>query len=116
MLRLATLVTSSLLAMPLVVWLASAEDARSAGASSPPATTIAAGIAIAVLFPLGGLIVLVRPAVAAMLFVLAASLAFLFGHEDGREGLTDYGVAALLLAAVSVACSRLPPPDKAAST
>jgi hypothetical protein len=115
MLHLATLVTASLLAMELVVRLAVAADARATGLDAPAAITIAAGIAIAALYPLGGLVVLVRPLVAALLFVLAATLGFLFGQEDGREGLAGYGVFALLLAAASVVCTWLPPPDKAAS-
>ena len=85
MLRLVTLVTASLLAMELVVWLAVAADARDAGLDAPAATTIAAGIAIAVLYTFGGLVVMARPVVAALLFVLAAVLGFLFGYEDGRR-------------------------------
>jgi len=117
MLHLATLVTASLLAMELVVRLAVAADARAAGLDAPAATTIAAGIAIAVLYPLGGLVVLARPLMAALLFILAATLAFLVRQEDGRDELemTGYGLLALLLAAASVACSRLPPPGKAVS-
>jgi hypothetical protein len=114
MLHLATLVTSSLLAMELVVRLAAAADARAAGLDAPAATTIAAGIAIAVMYTLGGLLVLVRPVAAALLFVFAATLGF-FSQEDGRDELTGYSVLALLLAAASIACSRPPPPDKAAS-
>ena len=106
MLRLITLVVASLLAMPLVVWLAAVVDARDAGLDGPSDATIAAGIAIAVLYPLGGLVVLGRPAIAALLFVLAAVLAFLFGHEDGPEGLAVYGVLALPLAATSAVCAR----------
>ena len=41
-----------------------------------------------------------------MLFVLAAALSFLFGYEDGREGLAVYGVLALLLATASGVCAR----------
>ena len=106
MLPLVTLVTSSLLAMPLVVWLATAADARDAGLDAPPDATIVAGIAIAILYVIGGLVVMARPAVAALLFVLAAVLGFLFGYEDGSEGLAVYGVLALLLAAASGACAR----------
>jgi hypothetical protein len=106
MLRLVTLVVASLLAMELVVWLATVVDARDAGVEVPDGSTIAAGIAVAVLYPLGGLVVLGRPALAALLFVLAAVLAFLFGREDGREGLAVYGVLALLLAAASAICAR----------
>ena len=47
MLPLATLVTSSLLAMPLVIWLAVSADARDAGLDAPAASTLAAGVAIA---------------------------------------------------------------------
>jgi hypothetical protein len=106
MLRLVTLVVASLLAMELVVWLAAVVDARDAGAEVPDGSTIAAGIVIAVLYPLGGLIVLGRPALAALLFALAAVLAFLFGHEDGPDGLAVYGVLALPLAAASAICAR----------
>jgi hypothetical protein len=106
MLPLATLVVSSLLAMPLVVWLAVSADAREAGLDAPAAATLAAGVAIAVLFTVGGLIVLVRPALAALLFVLAAALGFIFGYEGGREGLAVYGVLALLLSAASAICAR----------
>ena len=106
MLPLATLVTSSLLAMPLVIWLAVSADARDAGLDAPAASTLAAGVAIAVLYTCGGLVVLARPVAAAVLFVLAAALAFLFGYEDGREGLAVYGVLALLLAAASSVCAR----------
>jgi hypothetical protein len=53
MLRLITLVVASLLAMPLVVWLAAAADARDAGLDGPSDANIVAGIAIAVLYPLG---------------------------------------------------------------
>jgi hypothetical protein len=107
----ATLIVSSLLAMPLVAELAAAADAREAGLNAPTATTIAAGAAIAVLYPLGGLIVLARPPLAAGVFLLAAVIGFLFGHEDGRDGLAVYGVLALPLAAASVASSRLLSPD-----
>ena len=106
MLPLATLVISSLLAMPLVVWLAVSADARDAGLDAPAAATLAAGVAIAVLYTLGGLVVLARPVAAAVLFVLAAALSFRFGYEDGREGLAVYGVLALLLAAASSVCAR----------
>jgi hypothetical protein len=106
MLPLVTLVTSSLLAMPLVVWLATAADARDAGLDGPPDATIAAGIAIAILYIIGGLVVMARPTVAALLFVLAAVLGFLFGYEDGSEGLAVYGVLALLLTAASAVCAR----------
>jgi hypothetical protein len=106
MLRLVTLVIASLLAMELVVWLAAVVDARDAGAEVPDGTTIAAGIAIAVLYPLGGLVVLGRPVLAALLFILAAVLAFLFGHEDGPDGLAGYGVLALPLAAASAISAR----------
>ena len=106
MLPLVTLVTSSLLAMPLVVWLATAADARDAGLDGPPDATIVAGIAIAILYIIGGLVVIARPTVAALLFLLAAVLGFLFGHADGREGLAAYGVLALLLAAASGVCAR----------
>ena len=108
MLRLVTLVVASLLAMELVVWLAVSADAREVGIEAPSATTIAAGIAITALYTLGGLVALGRPAVAALLFVLAAALGFLFGYEDGREGLAVYGVLALLLAAASAICARWP--------
>lgn len=113
-LPLATMVISSLLAMPLVVGLGTAVDARESGLDAPADVTITAGIAIAILYPLGGLLVLVRPAVAALLFVLAAALCFVFGYEDGSDGLAVYGVLAIPLAAASVVCSRLPPPDNAA--
>ena len=106
MLPLATLVTSSLLAMPLVVWLAVSADARDAGLDAPAAATLAAGVAIAVLYTLGGLVVLARPVAAAVLFVLAAALSFRFGYEDGWDGLAVYGVLALLLAAASAICAR----------
>jgi hypothetical protein len=106
MLRLVTLVVSSLAAMPLVVWLAVSSDAREASLDAPAAATLAAGVAIAVLFTVGGLIVLARPALAVLLFVLAAALGFIFGYEDGREGLAVYGVLALLLSAASAICAR----------
>ena len=106
MLRLVTLVVASLLAMELVVWLAVSADAREVGLEAPSATAMAAGIAITILYTIGGLVVLGRPLVAALLFVLAAVLAFLFGHEDGREGLAAYGVLALLLAVASGVCAR----------
>jgi hypothetical protein len=106
MLPLVTLVTSSLLAMPLVVWLATAADARDAGLDAPPATIIVTGMAIAILYIIGGLVVMARPVVAALLFVLAAVLGFLFGYEDGPEGLAIYGILALLLAAASAVCAR----------
>ena len=106
MLPLVTLVTSSLLAMPLVVWLATAADARDAGLDAPASTIIAAGMTIAVFYIIGGLVVMARPAVAALLFVLAAVLGFLFGYEDGPEGLAVYGVLALPLAATSAVCAR----------
>ena len=106
MLRLVTLVVASLLAMELVVWLAVSADAREVGIEAPSATTLTAGIAIAVLYTLGGLVVLGRPLVATLLFVFAAVLGFVFGYEDGREGLAVYGVLALLLAAASAICAR----------
>jgi hypothetical protein len=106
MLRLVTLVVASLLAMELVVWLAAVVDARDAGAEVPDGSTIAAGIAVAVLYTLGGLVVLGRPAPAALLFVLAAGLAFLFGREYEAERLSVYGLFALLLAAASGVCAR----------
>jgi hypothetical protein len=105
-LPLATMVIASLLAMPLVVGLGTAADARDAGLDAPAATIMAAGIAIAVLYPLAGLVVLVRPALAALLFLLAAALGFFFGYEDGQEGLAVYGILALPLAAVSALCAR----------
>jgi hypothetical protein len=106
MLRLVTLVVSSLLAMELVVWLAVAADARETGIDGPSESTIAAGIAIAVLYTLGGLVVLGRPAVAALLFILAAAPGLLFGREDAAERLAAYGALALLLAAASGVCAR----------
>jgi hypothetical protein len=106
MLRLVTLVVASLLAMELVIWLAVAADAREVGIDAPSATTIAAGIAIAVLYTLGGLVVLTRPVVAALLFVLVAVLGLLFGSEDEAERLAAYGVLALPLAAASAICAR----------
>jgi hypothetical protein len=95
-----------LLAMELVVWLAVSADARDAGLNAPATTTLAAGSVIALLYTLGGLVVLGRPALAALLFLLAAAVGFLFGHEDGREGLAAYGVLALLLAGTSGVCAR----------
>jgi hypothetical protein len=106
MLPLGTLVVASLLAMELVVWLAVSADAREAGIEAPSATTIAAGIAITVLYTLGGLVVLGRPVVAMLLFVLAAALGFLFSREDEAARLAVYGVLALLLAAASGVCAR----------
>jgi hypothetical protein len=106
MLPLVTLVTSSLLAMPLVVWLATAADARDAGLDAPASTIIAAGMAIAVLFIIGGLVVMARPVVAALLFVVAAVLGVFFGYEDGPNGLAVYGVLSLPLAAASALCAR----------
>jgi hypothetical protein len=106
MLRLVILVIASLLAMELVVWIAAEADARDAGAEVPDGSTIAAGIAVAVLYPIGGLVVLGRPTVAALLFVVAAVLAFIFGHEDGPDGLAAYGILALPLAVASGACAR----------
>ncbi len=106
MLRLVILLVASLFAMELVVWLAVAADARVAGIDAPSATTIAAGIAIAVLYTLGGLVVLARPVVAALLFVLVAVLGLLFGSEDEAERLAAYAVFALPLAAASAICAR----------
>jgi hypothetical protein len=106
MLRLVTLVVASLLAMELVVWLAVSADAREAGIDGPSESTIAAGIAIAVLYTLGGLVVLGRPAVATLLFVLAAMPGLLFGSEDEAERLAAYGVLALSLAVASAICAR----------
>ena len=106
MLRLIVLVVASLLAMELVVWLAVSADAREIGLDAPSATTIAGGIVAAVLYTLGGLVVLARPGVAVLLFVLAAVLAFLFGREDEAERLAAYGILALLLAAASGVCAR----------
>jgi hypothetical protein len=115
MLPLATLVTSSVLAIPLIAWLAAADYARVVGRDTPVETTIAAGLVIATLYPLGGLIVLGRPLLAVMLFLLAAALGFVAGHEDGWDGLAVYGVLALPLAAASALCSRLPASEKSAS-
>src|SRR5215207_1370787 len=106
MLPLVTLVTSSLLAMPLVLWLATAADARDAGLDGPPDATIVAGIAIAVLYIIGGLVVMARPAMAALVFLFAAALGFLFGYQDGPDGLAVYGVLSLPLAAASALCAR----------
>ena len=98
MLRLITLAVASLLAMELVVWLAVSADAREVGIDGPSDSAIAAGIAIAVLYTLGGLVVLARSMVAALLFALVAAIGFLFGREDEAERLAAYGVFALLLA------------------
>ncbi len=106
MLRLAILITSSLLTIPLIAWLAAASDERALGRGTQPTTTTAAGVAIAVLFALGGLLVLARPLLATMLFLLAAVLAGLVGYDDGLEGLASYGLLGLLLATMSAACSR----------
>ncbi len=106
MLRLVTLIVASLLAMELVVGLAVSADAREIGLDAPSATTIAAGIAIAVSYTLGGLVVLGRPAVSALLFVLVAALGFFFGREDEAERLAVYRVLALLLAVASGVCAR----------
>jgi hypothetical protein len=106
MLRLVILVVAALLAMELVVWLAVSADAREVGLAAPSAITIAAGMAIAAFYTLGGLVVLGRPAVAAVLFVLAAALGFFFGREDEAERLAVYGILALLLAVASAICAR----------
>ena len=106
MLRLVILIVASLLAMELVVWIAVSADAREVGLDAPSATTIAAGVAVAVLYTLGGLVVLARPVAAALLFVLAAALGFFFGREDEAERLAVYGVLALLLAVASGVCAR----------
>ena len=106
MLRLVILVVASLLAMEIVVWLAVSADAREVGLDAPSATSMAAGIAITVLYTAGGLVALGRPAVAALLFVLAAMPGLLFSREDEAERLAVYGVLALLLAAASGVCAR----------
>ena len=106
MLRLVILIVASLLAMELVVWIAVSADAREVGLDAPSATTIAAGVAFAVLYTLGGLVVLARPVAAALLFVLAAALGFFFGREDEAERLAVYGVLALLLAVSGGVCAR----------
>jgi hypothetical protein len=106
MLRLVILVVASLLAMELVVWLAVSADAREVGIDGPSEPTIAAGIAVTVLYTLGGLVVLGRPMVAAPLFVLAAALGLLFSREHAAERLAIYGILALLLAAASAVCAR----------
>jgi hypothetical protein len=106
MLRLVTLVVASLLALPLIVWLATAVDARAAGLAVATDTTIAAGLAIAILYPLAGLALLGRPLLAASVFVVAAAIGFAFGQEDGEGRLAGYGVFALLLAVASFVCSR----------
>jgi hypothetical protein len=106
MLRLVILVVASLLAMELVVWLAVSADAREMGLDAPSATTIAGGIVVAALYTLGGLVVIARPVVAALLFVITAALGLLFGREDEAERLTVYGILALLLAAASAVCAR----------
>jgi hypothetical protein len=106
MLRLVTLVVASLLAMELVIWLAVSADAREVGLAAPSPTAIAGGVATAVLYTVGGLVVLGRPAAAALLFVLAAVLGFLFGREDEAERLAVYGVLAVPLAVFSLACAR----------
>jgi hypothetical protein len=105
MLRLVILVVASLLAMDLVVWLAAVADARDAGAEAPHGATAAAGIAIAVLYPVAGLVALGRPALAGLLFVFTAVLAFLVGQEDSHEGLSAFGFLALLLAAACGVCA-----------
>jgi hypothetical protein len=115
MLRLVILVVASLLAMELVVWLAVSADAREIGLVAPSATTSAGGIAIAVLYTFGGLVVLARPVVAAMLFVSAAALGLLFGREDEAERLVVYGILALLLAAASAICARWHQPPRVAT-
>jgi hypothetical protein len=94
-------VVSLLLAMPLIAELAMAADARSAGGGAPAGRVIAAGGVVAVLYPLAGVVVLGRPTVAAALFLLAAAVGFAFGRDDGWDGLTSYGVLALMLAAAS---------------
>src|SRR5918993_6066492 len=106
MLPLVTLVVSSLLAMPLVVWLAVSADAREAGLDAPPASILAAGMAIAVLYVIGGFVVMARPALAALVFLFAAAIGFLFGYQDGPDGLAVYGVLSLPLAAASALCAR----------
>jgi len=106
MLRLATLVASSLLAIPLIAWLAVVADERDAGRGDQTAATLSAGVAIVGLFVVGSVLVLARPVAATALFLLAAALALLVGYDDGREGLAVYGVFGLLLAAMSFACSR----------
>ena len=105
MLREATLVTSTLLAIPLLAWLAAGAD----GDGLAPSTLVA-GVAVLVLFVAGGMLVFAWPAAAAALFLVAAVLSLLAGHDDGRDGLAVYGPLALLLAATSFVCSlrRLP--------
>jgi hypothetical protein len=106
MLPLVTMIASSLLAMPLIVWLATAADARASGIAVATDTTIAAGLAIAILYPLAGLAVLGRPLLAAILFVVAAAISFAVGQEDAEGRLAGYGLFALLLAVVSFVCVR----------
>ena len=104
-LREATLVTSSLLAIPLIAWLAAGADA-----DTLPSSTLTTGVAVVVLFVAGGVLALARPAVATALFLVAAVLSFLAGHDDGLDGLALYCVLGFLLAAMCGACSirRMP--------
>jgi len=105
MLRLIVLISSSCLVVPLIIYLAVAADARAAGDDAPAGETIAAGIVIVILFLVAGLVVLVRPTGAALLFIFAGALGVLGGLDEGREGIAVYGPLSLLLATATVACS-----------
>jgi hypothetical protein len=105
MIRIVVLIFSSLLVIPLIRYLAAAADARAAGNEPPAVGVIWAGVVIAVLFPVAGMMVLVRPAIAATLFIIAGMFGFLGDRDEGLAGLAVYGLLSLPLAALSFACS-----------
>ncbi len=81
-------------------------DARAAGDDAPDGVVLATGVALAVLYPLAGLLALGLAVMAAALFLLAAALGLVVGRTGGWDGLAIYGLLALLLAAASVVCAR----------
>jgi len=101
-LRLGVMVAATLLALPLVVELAAAADARDVGDGEVEGQELVVGIAVVVVYLVAGVLVLVRPGLAALLFLLAAALGFFVGRNDGTGGLAVYGGLALLLAAAAV--------------
>ena len=99
-------VAASLLAMPLVVELAVAADARAAGDTAPGREDLMAGIGIVGFFVVAGVLILVRPGLAALLFLVTAAISFLAGRDDGMDGLAVYGVLSLLLSGICLADLR----------
>lgn len=98
-LRFGVMVAATLLALPLVVELAAAADAPDVGNGEVEGQELVVGVAVVVVYLVAGVLVLVRPGLAALLFLLAAALGFFVGRNDGTGGLAVYGGLALLLAA-----------------